>query len=314
MAFFINKERGKLTLYKTFGSSVAWTVEWPIMPGARADWKYEIRKLALRAGATVTFSIALATVRACNGDVYNVDGAHRPNDWKLIFLRFIDALHAGKIPLPDGVHVCDLFPPVDVVPTPAGMEDGFTPMAILKKRDAGQDASMLRELRSVSYSEALRLGVDSVCDKPYGITYGQKTSLKLIECACGRLFVAHPKIIDGHKAQRWGSCGCADGYNGGYKYIMRAAWREYCTMLCLDREPMAALHKIFVDKNICMDCDLPSFEDFWAWYLVNSRLEKQQYVQRIDDTKPFSLDNLYIPKERKLIVDDDNKDCFKISI
>lgn len=314
MAFFNYKSRGKRVFSKQYGDNVVWMIEWPAPVGARLDWKHEIRTLAGRAGASVVFDRAAVDVTACDGAALSI-ALPCSSDWKNVFLRFVDALHAGRVPLPDGVTLGDLFPPVDDVPAPAGLEDGFTPVNVLNRRDAGDDAPMLRALRSVSYSEALRLGVDAVGNKPYGITYGQKTELKLIECACGRLFVAHPKIIDGHKAQRWESCGCADGYNGDYKHMMRAAWREYCTMACLERDPMAALHKALAERDVCMTSVLPRFEDFWAWYLVEARRAKQQFVQRIDETKPFTMDNLCIPKgERKLLRDPSNKHNFKISI
>lgn len=313
MAFFNYKARGKRIFTKQYGGNVVWMVEWPAPVGARLDWKHEIWTLAERAGAAAAFDRSDVYITACDGSALSI--ALRSSDWKDAFLRFVDELHAGCVPLPDGVTLGDLFPPVDDVPAPAGLDDGFTPVNILNRRDAGDDVPMLRVLRSVSYSEALRLGVNDVGHESYGITHGQKTELKLIECACGRLFVAHPKIIDGHKAARWGSCGCADGYNGGYKHMMRAAWREYCTMATLEREPMAALHRAFSERDICMTNNMPRFGDFWAWYLVEARRAKQQFVQRIDETKPFAIDNICIPKgELDLLRDPGDKHNFKISI
>lgn len=315
MTLFINKTRGKYTMHKAFGSNVAWVIEWPIPSVGRVDWKLDLRRLAGRAGYSAEFDKAAAILKNNEtGATYEVDGSSRPGDWRLVFVRFVDALHEGEVPLPDDVRVSDLFLPVAEVPPPAGLDDNFNPMSILKKRDKGQPVEMLRPLRAVSYSEAIRLGVDVVSYKAYGIIHGGKTELKLIECACGRLFVAHPKIIGGHKAQQWSSCGCTDAYKGVYKNAMRAAWREYCTMICLKEETNAALNKIFTEKGLCMDHDLPPFQDFWHWFLIHSRESKQFFVQRLDDSKPFTLDNLYMPKKRKLLKDNYNKDSFKISI
>lgn len=311
MCYYFHKGRGKTTLHKAYGDDVKWVIEWPTTHD-RMDWRHEMDTLAARLGYNITYDNGAALITDDNNSILRLS-PHRRGDWRATFAKMVNAVHDGSLPLPDGCTLESLFPPLGDVPPPAGIDD-FCPVPLLKRRREGEDVTMLREIGPVDYMDALRLGIDAVSDKGLGITFGKKKGLTLIECACGRLFIAHRDVLRGTIKLRRPHCGCADGYDGSHKAVMRAAWREYCTMRLLMTTPEAALHKVMTEKGMTMAYTLPPFEDFWPWYMVQSRSTRRHYLQRVDMTLPFDKDNLTLPEHRQLWRDDYNKDRFKVGI
>jgi len=312
------KEENKYTFIKTQYGVGLWAVDWPRDASVRQDWKLAIKQLAERAGHSVTFTPYDITVTDTNGTSRTVepDSSHA-GDWKTVFLQYISLIHSGMLVNPPPEVI---FPSIEAAPVAPCLRDGFTPDELYDHSTDTMQKPFLRTLRDVSRSELLRLGSGSSTVKNSGALRRHTTDITLAECACGRLVVAHKSVIQGG-GTAWTSCGCADtscknlGYYGHRDAVLKAGWREWCTMQLVKATPGAALHQLLADKGYSMDCELPrDFEDFWKWYYQLAKKTKQTFLQRKDPTKPFSMDNLQLPEQRWLFKDPANGKHFKLGI
>jgi hypothetical protein len=240
----------------------------------------------------------------------------RVGDWRAVFLQYADAIISNKLNCPP---VDTVFPAIEATPVPACLRDGFTPTQLYEPITDTYKGPMLRQLRDVSRSELMRL--DGTCDlvQHCGAMRGHTTDLALFECACGRLIVAHKSIMSG-TMRDWTSCGCGDwslkrmGYDPEHSAMVRAAWREWCTMR-LAADPCTAINSLLAFKKLSDECKLPPhFEDFWRWFSREAKRAKFTHLQRIDPREPFTMDNLQIPGRRWLFEDPGNGQHFKLGI
>ena len=310
------KELNKFTFRKIRYGKCEWIIDWPRDPDGRQDWQAAIKELATRAGHTVQLdNHGTALVRDYQGQERSISPSTHVGDWRAAFLLYVDDIIQGRLISPT---VEAIFPSIEAAPVPPGLRDGFTPAELCDVK-ANKSKPFLRPLRDFSRSELLRLDVGDGPAKNNGSLRGHTTDLALIECACGRLLVGHKSIIDG-SGNAWTSCGCNDwsckhlGYSGDRRDTLKAAWREWCTMHLIKTTPQAALHQCLEFKGYNMDCSLPHFEDFWTWYFKEAKRTKQTYIQRIDPTKPFTMDNLSLPEKRWTVDDPANGQRFKLGI
>lgn len=314
MSIFAEKGYDKYEFRKYKYGKVIWAIDWPKADG-REDWKRNIGIIAVRCGHKVKIDIDRAIITEKSGRQVILQTCNHAGDWRAIFFDYVDAVHTGRVEAPAPSVV---FPPVASRPVNPVLRDGFTPSELNDyKNDVYED--MLRVLRPVTYSELV--SIDGTCTLVQGTKAfkGHKTGLSLMECACGRIFIAHDSIID-PGPKKWRSCVCHKtlmncGYTGERVDTIRGAWREWCTMKLLSKSPTAALHKLLAEEGVTMECNLPDkFEEFWRWYSYYAKKAKQLYVQRIDKAKPFSIDNLTFDVPRELIKDPANGKRFKVDI
>lgn len=310
---FTDRGHDKYTFRKYAIGKTFWQVDWPRAEG-REDWKRNLQTLAARCGHKIDLDKEAATITEPSGRVVQIKLYKRLGDWRTMFLEYIDAIQSGRV---DAPPLDTVFPPVETRPVNPVLRDGFT---VDQLDDWATDThkDMLRVLRPVTYSELLRLdGTTSLIAKA-GILHGHKTGLSLMECACGRIFVAYDGILD-QGIRHWRTCGCLttvdeSGYTGNRRDTLRGAWREWCTMKLLDKTD-CALHSLLQELNLPMTCNLPDkFEDFWYWYSYYAKRNKQLYVERVDTSKPFSIDNLTFDVPRWVIRDPANGRRCKVGI
>ena len=319
--YFRRKDLDKFILQKRAHARIAWQVDWPRAKG-REDWRLNIDTLAARCGHKVHLINGGAIITDTNGSKYTIDPPTHASDWTTVFMKYIDAVQSHKLAAPP---LDEVFPPVDSRPVPHCLQENFTPADFettpwdtFNKNDMDLQ---LRRLRAVPRSEFLRLTADDSIIKNAGILHGHTTDLMLAECSCGRLIVAHSSILN-KGARYWPTCGCQWGDKGGYtgnkRDTVRGAWREWCTMKLLATEEAAALHQLLALEGDTMTDKLPAtFKDFWRWYSYEALKAKRLYLQRIDPTGPFSVDNLeFTPADKKprLIVNPANAKKYKVAI
>lgn len=311
---FTDRERDRYTFKKQLYAKELWRVDWPRAEG-RESWKNNLHVLAGRCGHNIVLEADCAIITEPNGRVTTLRCYSCVGDFRTIFLEYIDAIMTGAV---DAPPVETVFPPVETRPVNPALRDGFT-INVLKDPVTCTHKNMLRVLRPVTYSEFV--SIDGTCKtvESTGAFRGHKTEFTLIECACGRLFVGHAKILS-PGAWQWTSCGCADtlnscGYTGNRVDTLRAAWREWCTMKLIATTPQASLHSLLIEDGATLECALPKkFEEFWRWYLYNAKKNKWLYLKRIDKTKPFAMDNLVLEQPRYLISDPANLNRFKVGV
>lgn len=311
---FTDRERDKYIFRKYAIGKTFWEVDWPRADG-RENWKNNLHILAGRCGHRIVLEADCAIVTEPSGRVTTLRLYSRVGDFRTIFLEYIDAIMTGAV---DAPPVETVFPPVETRPVNQALRDGFTVHDLGTTCD-DKHKNMLRVVRPITYSELL--SIDGTCKtiEATGAFRGHKTEFSLIECACGRLFVAHDSILK-QGGWQWTSCGCTEtlnslGYTGQRRDTLRGAWREWCTMRMISKAPQSALYPLMVEEGNCMECALPDkFEAFWRWYLDGAKRNKWLYLKRIDRTKPFALDNLTFEQPLYLITDPGNKNRFKIGI
>lgn len=316
MPYFINKERGKLTISKISHDVYEWQVDIPCPPiPAKMDWKRSIYDLAERAGYTATLEHSCATLTAPGKQPAIFGGDVEVGSWRRVLCDIIDAIMRGDLIPANTETPATLLPPVPDAPVVPGLEGSFNPMALVDQQLKGYNPEWLRVCGSIPYSDAMRLGALEPSIQRI-ITHGRSTGLVIIECACGRLIVGGRDIVDGMPQSRWTGCGCCDDNSIARDRIIKRGWREWCTMKLVGRTD-CALHKVLEHAGLSTECKLTGgIKDFLVWY---TRQVKQAHgahmLMRLDPTKPFSYDNLQIcTGKRPTVRDPYNDDSFKIII
>ena len=325
MPYFTHKHRGKYTVTRMISGKYTWQVDIPRpVPSAKMDWKRAIYDISARAGYTATLDYNGATLspaRSAGGQspaeptAPIVISSNRAGDWRYIFFILIDTIITGATPILTAETPATLFPPVPETPATPGFADGFDPVTLIDQEMKGNQPEWLRVLRSVPYSEAIRLGATDPAVKRSVITAGQTTGLVLLECACGRLIVGSRSLIENTPARTSHSCACRDADSRNAEKLVQRAWREWCTMKLVGSTD-CALHKVLEHAGLSTTCDINGpFRDFCLWYTHAAKQAGGAHMlRRLDPAKPFAIDNLQVTKQRALYKDPANPESFKIII